>query len=193
MLSEEFWELTALYALDSLDEPKRRVVEDAIAKSPELQAQLAKFKKAISAIPYSAPPVSMAADLKKRLFERIASLEPNSAQWSVTTLRERLFEVSWESYSIPGVMVSKLSIDDEMRQIAYFVRAEAGIQFPAHRHASDEEIIVLEGNLRIGGKIYSSGDRIYSTPGSCHQPETLEGCTLFLCTSLDDEIVELNC
>lgn len=193
MPEEEFSELAALYSLDILDESQRRVVEDAIAKSPELQAQLAEFQEAVSAIPYSAPPVSMAADLKNRLFERIASQESNSTRWSVTALKERLSEVSWESYSLPGVMVGTLYIDDEKRQIAYFVRAESGIQFPAHRHANNEEIIVLEGDLRIGGKTYSSGDRIYSTPGSLHQPETLDGCLLFLRTSLDDEIVDLNC
>jgi hypothetical protein len=190
MLPENIWELAALYALDLLDESECRVLEEAIAQFPELQPQLAKFQETVSAIPYSAPPVPVAVDLKARLFERIASqaLEPNSA--SVEALREQATKISWEPFSIPGMAIAKLYVNDEKREMACFVRAVAGVQFPNHRHAGNEEIIVLEGDLVIDEKTYGSGDYIPSISGTVHQPETVGGCTIFLRTSLDDEIVE---
>jgi quercetin dioxygenase-like cupin family protein len=190
MQLDEFRKLVALYALDILSESERHIVEDAIAHFPELQTQLIEFQQAISTIPYSAPPVAMAADLKARLFDRIATQECDRQTNSIAALRKLIAEVSWEPYSMAGVDVAKLFVNDEKRKIAYFVRAEAGVKFPNHRHAGDEEIIVIEGDLTVDEKTYGSGDRIYSCAGSAHQPETAGGCTLFLKTSLDDEIIE---
>jgi anti-sigma factor ChrR (cupin superfamily) len=201
MQPEEFRELAALYALDLLDESDRRIVEDAIASSPELQNQLAEFRAAVAAIPYSTPTAPIAADLKKRLFERIASdvstqdTTPVASQLisaSVSALREQVAEVSWKPYSIPGIMVGKLRVDTNRREIACFMRAEAGVRFPAHRHAGEEEIVVLEGDLSVDGKTYGRGGYIRSAPGSVHSPETLEGCTIFVRTSLDNEMIDLG-
>jgi anti-sigma factor ChrR (cupin superfamily) len=56
-------------------------------------------------------------------------------------------------------------------------------------HAGTEEIIVLEGDLVIGDQVYKPGDRLHSQPGIIHQPQTINGCVIYVRTSLDDEIL----
>jgi anti-sigma factor ChrR (cupin superfamily) len=68
------------------------------------------------------------------------------------------------------------------------VRSAGQAKFPEHRHAGDEELIVLDGELVIGDQVYLPGDRILSQPGTQHQPQTETGVLLFLCSSIDDEM-----
>lgn len=68
-----FCELVPLYVLDLLDFEDRLWVEDRIAECPDLAEELANYQAAVGAIPYTAPPVPMSADLKKRLFDRFSS------------------------------------------------------------------------------------------------------------------------
>jgi hypothetical protein len=66
-----FCELTSLYVLDLLDEADRAWVEAQAAASEELAAELAELQATVGALPYCAPVVPMAADLKDRLFQRL--------------------------------------------------------------------------------------------------------------------------
>jgi hypothetical protein len=190
MLSEALQKLLALYALNILEGEERHLVEEAIAKSPELQASLAQLHSSVATIPYSAPPVPMAANLKTRLFERINRQSDKPDLASVTALRQQAATIFWEDYApVRGVAVAKFSMDDEKQEIAYFVRAEAGVKFPHHQHAGNEEMLILEGDLIIDGQTYLQGDSIFSQPGSGHQPATLNGCVLFLRSSFEDAII----
>jgi anti-sigma factor ChrR (cupin superfamily) len=108
---------------------------------------------------------------------------------TIAELEAQAQTVAWEPYaSNPGTMLGKLLVDSQQREIQCFVRSLGATQFPRHRHAGEEEIVVLDGDLTIDGKHYQKGDRICSSSGSTHQPETRNGCFLYLRTSLDDEI-----
>jgi hypothetical protein len=193
MQLEKFQKLIALYALDILNESERREVEEAIGTSPALQAQFAELQSAVDAIPYSAPPVPMAANLKDRLFKRINSQERAPNLSFVETLRKQAAKVAWKPFTpVPGVSVGKFYTDYQKREVLYFVRAKAGIQFPCHRHAGAEEMLVLEGDLLVDKKTYGIGELVRSAPGSSHQPSTLTGCTLFLRSAFEDAIVAKN-
>jgi hypothetical protein len=193
---EKFCELAALYALDILDERGRQLVEGYIARFPEYKKELEGFHDAAAAIPYSAPDVPMAANLKERLFERIAdeALNPNSStsdDLPITTdlpiFTLRAADVKWKSHVIPGVAIAKLYEDRVRREIVCLFRAEPGVRYPAHRHATAEEIFMLEGDLRIDEQVYGKGDYIRSAVGSIHSPYTVGGCMFLMRTSLDNE------
>ena len=181
MKPENFSELAALYVLNILDESDCHLVEEAILEFPELEMELAEFRNTTGAIAYSVPHVPMAADLKERLFQRI-----NSEITIIETLKEQATQVTWQPYLIPGIMRGTLNLDEEKREISCFLRCEANIRFPKHQHVGREEIVVLEGDLVIDGELYTSGDRIYSRSNTIHQPETHQGCLLFVKTSLDN-------
>jgi hypothetical protein len=195
MQYEEFLDLAALYALDLLDEQQQSQLEHAIAQSPELEAEWAVFQESVGDLAYATPSVPLASDLKTRLFQRINTLDLEagigSSHLALAELREQANTVSWEPLpAAPGALIGKLNIDPDSRQIHCFVRAWGHVKFPTHRHAAIEEIVVLEGDLIINGVIHQRGDRISSQTGTIHQPETLNGCLLFLQTSLDDVFLE---
>lgn len=196
---EEFCELAALYALDILDEKERRLVEDYIAQFPECELELEEFRNSVTAIPYSAPEVPMAADLKGRLFERIAedatvqnnhrSVERPMIASDLPFFTVRAADIHWQPHRIPGVTIAKLYEDPVRREIVCLLRAEPGVRYPRHRHALAEEILMLEGDLVINEEVYGKGDYIRSAPGTIHGPHTLTGCMFFIRTSLDNEIL----
>lgn len=68
-----FCELAPLYALNLLDDEERRWVEAQALENPELAAELAEHQATVNALPYAAPVVPMAEDLKARLFQRLVT------------------------------------------------------------------------------------------------------------------------
>lgn len=189
---EDFSELASLYALDILEEEYCHEVEDEIAEFPEFEQELAGFQSAVAAIPYTTPMMPIAANLKDRLFQRIeediSGANPRNPL-SVEELIAQAATASWQPYSLPGVTIARYELNMEKREVSFFIRATSGVQFDNHRHAGNEEIMVLEGDVVVDGQKYNIGDRIHSIPGSIHQPETDHGCLIFVKTSLDDEIL----
>jgi anti-sigma factor ChrR (cupin superfamily) len=189
-----FAELAPLYALDLLDEADRQFVEEQIADCPELAEELTELQATVGAIPYSTPVIPMADNLKDRLFQRLGYATPEPA---VPVSSGRLPEVvvrsqdlDWKPYRIPGVRVARLHRDPVRREVSALLRAEAGVCYPMHCHASFEEIYLLEGDLIIGEQVYRAGDYIRSEQGSLHSPSTRTGCMFFVRTSLDDEYLD---
>ncbi|NER85438.1 MAG: anti-sigma factor, partial [Leptolyngbya sp. SIO1D8] len=72
-----FCELAPLYALDMLSAPERVWVEQQVAECPELSEELASYESTATAIPYSAPAMPMATDLKHRLFDQLGLETPS--------------------------------------------------------------------------------------------------------------------
>jgi hypothetical protein len=70
-----FYELAPLYALDLLDLEERLWVKAQARDCPDLAQELASYQTAVGLMPYSAPTVAMAADLKDRLFNQL-NLDP---------------------------------------------------------------------------------------------------------------------
>ncbi|HBE16647.1 MAG TPA: anti-sigma factor [Cyanobacteria bacterium UBA11149] len=189
---EDFSEIASLYALNILEAEYCHEVEDEIAKFPQFQEDLAQLEAAVAAIPYTTPLMPISANLKDRLFQRIEEDISGDRDWdrlSVADLIAEAAKVAWQPYSLPGVTIGRWKLDMEKREVSCFIRATSGIQFYNHRHAGNEEIVVLEGDLAIDGEKYNIGDRVFSDPGSVHQPETYSGCLIFVRTSLDDEII----
>ncbi|MEG3990724.1 cupin domain-containing protein [Microcoleus sp. S28C3] len=202
MPDEEYKILAALQALDILDESERGAFAEKLKESAKLTSELAAFEAAIAAIAYTAPPVTVAPDLKNRLFQRIAELPLTPAELvnlkpivssptenNTPSLIVRSRDVQWKSYGVPGVSFGKLYIDKKKREITCLMRLEPGVTFPMHRHAASEEVLVLEGDLIVEGEICHQGDYIRSVPGSTHSPLTEGGCLLLMKTSLDNEML----
>ena len=195
-------DLITLEAFELLTDAERLVMEGYIAECPELEAELADFRSAVAAIPYSAPPAPLSDRLKGRLFDRINAegfeenveerievrfeeqverhAEPALAEMPIIPdfsdfgllnypptlvdsplnqvkkafqvanvlvrqatsgdrLTVRFQDLAWQPYRVPGVMVAILHLDLVKREAAALLRAEAGVQYPIHRHAVDEE------------------------------------------------------
>jgi hypothetical protein len=193
-------ELAALSALDLLDADEERQLDEYVAASPELQADVTTLHAVVADLAYSAPSVPLASSVKNRLFLRIAAPELQVQEQLISTtpkvdpplmvkLMEQATQVTWKRFPIPiwGVRMGILYEDLDKREAEVFIRAEAGVEMFTHQHASTEEMIVLEGDLIVNGQVYYPGDRVVSQLGSVHSPGTQTGCLVYVRSSLDDD------
>jgi quercetin dioxygenase-like cupin family protein len=190
-----FCDLAPLYALDLLDLEERLWVEAQIAECPDLAEELTSYQEAVGAMPYTAPLVPMAADLKERLFDRLG-LDPVPPSPSESApLHPQLFsiradELEWKPHRVEGIECAVLFVDSVSRMRTLMVRARGGIKYPVHQHRGVEEIYMLEGELEIEGNTYAAGDYIRSSPNSIHAPFTATNCMFLIRSSIDDNYDE---
>jgi anti-sigma factor ChrR (cupin superfamily) len=192
-----FCELAPLYALDLLDLEERLWVEAQVLECPDLAEELAGYQTAVGAIPYSAEPMPMAADLKNRLFDRLGldPVESVPEPPPALTPAPKMFAIKaenmqWKPHRMEGVEVVVLFIDEINRMRNLLVKAAAGVTYPLHQHHGIEEIYMLEGELVLDGEVYLAGDYIRSYPNSIHAPSTSTGCMFLIRACIDDNYDE---
>jgi quercetin dioxygenase-like cupin family protein len=193
-----FCELAPLYALDRLSEEERLWVEQQILEEPDLAEELAAYQSAVTAIPYGVPDVPVPKNLKDRLFNQLGLETPEAdpPPEPKTYLGVRSQDLNWQPHPAPGVSIAIIRTDEIKRELVGFLRVEPRVRYPLHFHAGMEEILMLEGDLRVDEQVYVAGDYILSYPGSSHAPYSHEGCRFFFHASMDDEFLELiaaNC
>ncbi|AFY94986.1 cupin domain-containing protein [Chamaesiphon minutus] len=196
-----FCDLAPLYALDLLTPEQRLWIEAQIAECPDLAEELAGYEAAVGSMPYTAPPMPMAANLKDRLFDRlgldpVASSPHSQAQTSPAEPSEpeqfaiRAGELNWKPHRIEGVECALLFLDEVNRMRSMLVTAAAGVVYPLHEHRGVEEIYMLAGDLIIDNRTYLAGDYIRSHPNSIHAPSTNTGCKFLIRSCIDDNYDE---
>ena len=190
-------ELAALCALDALDTDTQSQATQALAEVEGFAQQVREYEAAVAAIPYSVMPIPMLADVKNRLFQRLAQDSSSSTstliqllEYSIEALKQQSSQLVWVSMKgTNAIEIATWQRDKRRREVAFFIRTtESGI-FPNHIHATGETILVLEGDVIIDGQIYRVGDRIDSMANTKHQPATQNGCLLLCISSIDDEIL----
>lgn len=96
----------------------------------------------------------------------------------------------WQSTPYPGIRMRVLSADRKKRRWTCLVQMAAGSMFPAHRHVDDEEVLVLRGDLEIGGRVLGRGDYQLASEDSLHEIHTTAtGCELLVTSSWENELV----
>ena len=188
----------ALYALDALEADERSQFEQALLDSVELNQAVREFEETAATLAYGAPPVPMAADLKKRLFQRIAveSVGPSSdlvklLALPIAELKQQAAGLDWALMpGGSGAEIATWQLDEGEREVAFFVRKADGGIFPNHAHASGETVLVLDGDFVVGDQVYRTGEQVSSPGGTSHQPQTQTGCLLFCVSSMDDDILD---
>ena len=119
------------------------------------------------------PETERAAQLRARILERahVASLpDPH--------LTIRAQERRWHNVS-PGIDMKMLRRSTDTA--SYLLRMAAGMRVPAHDHPTDEECLVLEGDVWLGSTHAFAGDYHLGRRGIPHgEIHTETGCLLFL-------------
>jgi hypothetical protein len=197
-----FCELAPLYAIGSLTPAEKQWVERQVLECPELAEELAQYQLGATAIPYGLEPAPLSGNVKNRLFDHLgldlANSErpaPPSISNFLPFLAVRSTELQWGPHPThcPKVEVALLHADPVTRECVGLLRAEAGLEYPTHRHAGVEEIYMLAGDLELEGVVYYAGDYIRSAAGSTHSPAySVDGCMFFFRSSMDDEYPDLG-
>ena len=70
------------------------------------------------------------------------------------------------------------------------VRLEAGARFPAHRHLGTEGVVVLEGEVEIGGTPMRAGDYLFTATGEEHDVVAVSAATIFVSSTKGTPLVD---
>lgn len=103
---------------------------------------------------------------------------------------KRSAAMEWQPAGLPGVWAKTLSVDPGRDCATSLVKLDPGAVYPAHRHASLEEALVIEGDLHLHSHVLGPGDYCRAEPGSLHSPSFTErGCILLVMGSMSDELL----
>jgi quercetin dioxygenase-like cupin family protein len=126
-----------------------------------------------------------------RLADRIANQpQKKTVSPSVPTasLAPSWPEPQWREVA-PGITCKLLSTDVEADRVSMLVRLSPETSYPPHRHASTEELYLLEGELWIDDKKLSPGDYNRAEAGTADRRVwSPTGCMCLLITSPSDEL-----
>lgn len=183
--------LSLLGALDAEEQDAfdaRRREGDPTAVSAAREAEEIALALA-TAVPERTPPPT----LRQRLFEVIGketapSFAAERAAWLKSFLAKAT-DLAWEAFA-PGVQVKWLSRDADGRRYVALLKAVAGSSYPAHRHVGVEEVLMLDGRLRLDDREYTDGEFVRSEPDSIHHhTEAMEECTFIIHSSFDVDLL----
>lgn len=103
-----------------------------------------------------------------------------------------LADDGWQALPVPGAFMKVLSKNPELGHVVVLGKLEAGTRYPAHRHATAEQFILLSGDLVIGDKQLKAGDFHEAAAGSEHGENYSEtGCVLLAILSPKDLRLQL--
>lgn len=122
-------------------------------------------------------PSRMAGEVRERIWARVREGVASPPPSGTRTVRAEGSQ--WIALS-PLVRFRRLRVDVEARSQTVLLRAEPGGFIPRHRHAQDEEFIVLEGECHIGSHHLRAGDAHFAAAGSWHDVITTQTGALIL-------------
>ena len=98
-------------------------------------------------------------------------------------------EREWKATPYPGIDRSLFRNNDAGGRSSV-VRLAEGSRFPRHAHEGTEEVVVLEGIVRIGGVELGPGDYLFTTPGEEHDVVAVSQASIFVSSQKSTPIVE---
>ena len=96
---------------------------------------------------------------------------------------------SWAATGFPGIERS-LFRNTAQGGRASFVRLAAGSRFPRHTHQGDEEVVVIAGQVSIGGAELQAGDYLHTEAGEEHDIVALTDAVIFVSSRKPTPLVE---
>ncbi|TAF99310.1 MAG: hypothetical protein EAZ43_16120 [Betaproteobacteria bacterium] len=113
--------------------------------------------------------------MKSRLMSRVST-----AERSLETQTIGPADGQWQRFS-PRIKIKVLNAEPNGESMSYLLRFEPGAFLVPHRHAIDEECVVLEGEITIGELCVGPGTYHLAPKGRVHEPIRSErGATLFV-------------
>ncbi|HEX5279073.1 MAG TPA: cupin domain-containing protein [Micropepsaceae bacterium] len=175
-------ELTCAYAARALSPAEAAAAERHIRSCAVCQREVDSLRPVLEAfVSWPTDILCPAASVQARLAARISG----AAEHDVSPA-PLYSEPDWEQVA-PGIECKLLATDAERHRVSMLVRLAPGASYPAHSHAGEEELHLLQGELWIDGRKLMPGDYNYGAPGAGDEQVWSEtGCTCFLMTSTRD-------
>ncbi len=177
------------YALGALAADEMRVVEAHLAACAECTREVEVLRPVVASFfDWPTDVLRPSSSLWDRLAERIGADKGASPQ------RERWPEPEpvWEEVA-SGIHCKLFATDPDKGRVTMLVRLAPGTAYPPHRHAGEEVLHLLHGELWIDDRKLHAGDFYRSEAGTSDQRVWSEtGCTCVLITSPEDVLLKAN-
>lgn len=187
------------YALDTLDAEARRRLDELLAHSPALRAELSALEDDLAAFgeaeiaPLEPTPserarvlATIAAEVSPAPYARYVEALASCFDLGVEAMRgllARLPAMSWTETGVPGVSFVHFEAGPRLAHAdTGFVRFAPGAAFPAHRHHGKELTFVLEGRVALAeGRVLGPGESALLGPEDVHAVAAVgEGPVLYV-------------
>ena len=213
VLDEEARDRAALHVLGCLEGGEQKAYETHLLGCASCQAEVESLREVIASLALASPGVRPPATLRSRVFENIRknarhamhpdapSERPHPAQtwkgWAAASepaAEPFLFALAadavWEPTGMEGVQARRLLVDPAHERVTMLIRMGPHTSYPPHRHNSDEECYVIDGEILVGERRMRAGDYQMARCGSIHPVQSTEnGCLLLIVSGLEDDIL----
>jgi quercetin dioxygenase-like cupin family protein len=178
---ESWLDLAERFNFAPLEDEELRQFEAHLSSGCALcDRRLREAEEVILQMARSLQPVAAPADAKTRVFEQIGDAGYRFVHSG---------EGEWRQIA-PAIFAKVLSTDPVRQRVTALVRMEPGSRYDNHRHASAEEIFVLEGSCYCAGRLLRAGDYHRAEAGSLHlDTRTDEGSLMLVMSSNRNEML----
>lgn len=186
---DEIRALAASYALGNLSGAEKKKFEELLRdRGGSIEKELKTFTEVVEYLLYNAAPMQEPAGLEGRLFAKIKK-EKHDKNTGEGFLYVRNDEGEWVEIT-NGVKIKNLYRNPERNYATLLIKMDPGATFPDHVHTDSEECYVIEGDLRMGGRVFGKGDYIRAEAHSTHESISTEnGCFLLIAASEENEML----
>ena len=177
------------YVLGALAADEVRVVEAHLAACAECAREVESLRPVIDSFAdWPTDVLRPASSLWDRLAERVGA-DKGASRENTRWLKS---EPVWEE-AATGIHCKLLATDPETNRVTMLVRLAPGTAYPPHRHAGEEVLHLLHGELWIEDRKLQPGDCNRSEAGTSDQRVWSEtGCTCVLITSTEDVLLNAS-
>ena len=197
MMATETQDLAALYALGILDPAERDAVQHQLRSGEAgLDAEIESFQFVTGALGTVIAPLAPPAQLRARLFDRIAAKPAADSRVNKPALPEGLAalahanEMPWKPTPFPGIRQKRLFTNTSDGTTVWLVNMDAGSFYPPHHHTSIEHTYVVSGDIAFDGYTLVAGEYQAALPHTDHEKPitTKNGCTVLIINNAKDEV-----
>jgi ChrR Cupin-like domain len=164
-------EIAEDFVLGALSPIEREAVQLERAVNHELDRAIIALEEKLAPLTASAgnirPPAHLLDGILARIAEEAAELDDKIVQ--------PFADGDWRP-CLPGVEMKRM-----WSPLTFLLRCQAGAVIPQHVHGQFENMVIIMGDLEVGGRTLSSGDYHASPPQSTHcDTRTRRGCVLLV-------------
>jgi hypothetical protein len=168
--------LAGEYVIGTLEGAERLAFETRLARDPGAARAVARWQERFGALEESAedtpPPPNVWAGIKAEISR------DGAAEAEFLTIHAE--QGAWEEIS-PGIHRKDLNEDPETKAVSFLLRFDPQTAGDSHFHRSDEELLMLSGDLSIGSTKLRAGDYHLARKDSTHPDVySAEGAVFFV-------------
>jgi mannose-6-phosphate isomerase-like protein (cupin superfamily) len=159
------------YVLGSLSALERAAVARDRLVDAELDASISQLEQSMATLTGITGEITPSEDI----FDSVAATILQEGRELAGIVAEGLNDGKWQG-CLPGVDMKPLWGGNTM-----FLRCQPGASIPAHDHLRDEHMVVISGDLVIGGRTLRAGDYHMTPANNDHgESHTIDGCLILV-------------